>query len=361
MNKRPTSSRHKSSRSDFPAETPRHAPRRSNTPSTPKTGERPRYSAFAKGEKSSQSRPPKARVEVATPDFSEIEGAHYLFGRHAVLELLEQNPKRVQKLFVAESAGRDKRLDKIISLCEGNGIRWIQVPRQKIDNIVKYHAETFGEEDEAYHPASAQGVAVMVTAQPLLELSELITNAQSYSTQLIIALDEVTDARNIGAILRVADAVGACGVLLPKHRSGGLSPLASKTAVGADQYVPIAQVTNLGNALNELKEAGYWTVATLCENKGENKDKTKNEEAHAVQHYQAVQYDVPIVLVVGSEDKGVRPSLAKHCDFRVNIPMFGQVDSLNVSTATAVLAYEIIQQQRRNLEKNEAEKASLLS
>jgi 23S rRNA (guanosine2251-2'-O)-methyltransferase len=358
MNKRPSFSRPKPSRStpstekSFEKTKQSYGTKRSNTASVSQGGERPRYSSFANSTTASKSRPAKERIEPATPDFSDIEGAHYLFGRHAVLELLEQNPKRVQKLFVAERAGRDKRLDKIISLCEGNGIRWIQVPRQKIDNIVKYHAETFGEEDETYNPASAQGVAVMVTAQPLLELSELITNAQTYSTQLVIALDEVTDARNIGAILRVADAVGACGVLLPKHRSGGLSPLASKTAVGADQYVPIAQVTNLGNALNELKEAGYWTVATLCET---------GEDAHAVQHYQTVKYDVPIVLVVGSEDKGVRPSLAKHCDFRVNIPMFGQVDSLNVSTATAVLAYEIIQQQRRNLDRNVEGKVSLLS
>jgi 23S rRNA (guanosine2251-2'-O)-methyltransferase len=316
--------------------------------------ERPRYSDFSATDKARPSKRPEKEsretLEKSLPDFSDIEGAHYLYGRHAVLELLQENPKRVQKLYVAEHAGIDKRLETIITLCQENGIRWNKVPRQKIDNIVRYHAETFGDDDEAFNPSSAQGVAAMVTAQPLLELDELIKQAKSSSTQLMIALDEVTDGRNIGAILRVADAVGACGVILPKHRTGGLSPLASKTAVGADQHIPIAQVTNLSQALDTLKGAGYWTVGTLCE---------AVEGSSDVQAYDAVKYDVPIVLIVGSEDKGVRTNIAKRCDFRVTIPMFGKVDSLNVSTATAVLAYEIVQQQRRFLAKLLAEKEAL--
>jgi 23S rRNA (guanosine2251-2'-O)-methyltransferase len=316
--------------------------------------ERPHYSDFSVTDKARPSKRPEKEsretLEKSLPDFSDIEGAHYLYGRHAVLELLQENPKRVQKLYVAEHAGIDKRLETIITLCQENGIRWNKVPRQKIDNIVRYHAETFGDDDEAFNPSSAQGVAAMVTAQPLLELDELIAQAKHYSTQLMIALDEVTDGRNIGAILRVADAVGACGVILPKHRTGGLSPLASKTAVGADQHIPIAQVTNLSQALDTLKGAGYWTVGTLCESA---------EGATDIQDYKTVKYDVPIVLVVGSEDKGVRANIAKRCDFRVTIPMFGKVDSLNVSTATAVLAYEIVQQQRRFLAKVLAEKEAL--
>jgi 23S rRNA (guanosine2251-2'-O)-methyltransferase len=318
------------------------------------SAERPRFGDFSATDKARPSKRPekesRENLEKSLPNFSDIEGAHYLYGRHAVLELLQENPKRVQKLYVAEHAGIDKRLEAIISLCEENGIRWNKVPRQKIDNIVRYHAETFGDDDDAFNPSSAQGVAVMVTAQPLLELDDLIEKAKSYTTQVMIALDEVTDGRNIGAILRVADAVGACGVILPKHRTGGLSPLASKTAVGADQHIPIAQVTNLSQALDTLKGAGYWTVGTLCESAEGSTD---------IQDYKAVKYDVPIVLVVGSEDKGVRQNIAKRCDFRVTIPMFGKVDSLNVSTATAVLAYEIVQQQRSFLSKANAEKEAL--
>ncbi|XVJ52265.1 MAG: 23S rRNA (guanosine(2251)-2'-O)-methyltransferase RlmB [Vampirovibrio sp.] len=354
MNKRPSSRSNSNSNAKPPAKT--HPS--SSTSSSPRpAADRPRYEAFSAqgGASRPRKRPALAEQEMSPPDFSDLEGAHYVYGRHAILELLEANPKRVQKLYVAEHAGIDKRLESIISLCEANRIRWNKVPRQKIDNIVRYHAETFSDDEEAFNPSSAQGVAVMVTAQPLLDLDELIEKAKTQTTQLIIALDEVTDGRNIGAILRVADAVGACGVILPKHRTGGLSPLASKTAVGADQHLPIAQVTNLSHALDTLKEAGYWTVGTLCPNTKSPKKETFND----VQHYKEINYNTPIVLVVGSEDKGLRPTVAKHCDFRVHIPMFGQVDSLNVSTATAVLAYEIVQQQRDAFQNARVEKEAL--
>gem|GEM_PF-536283 len=285
---------------------------------------------------------PPERGPMKMGDFEGIDGAHYVFGRHAVLELLEKSPERVQKLFVSEQAGKDSRLKQIIGHSEANKIRWQLVPRAKIDQIVFQYVESFADGDDDFKPGMAQGVAAMVTAQPLLELETLIENAKAVEHKLIIALDEVTDGRNIGAIMRVAEAAGSCGIILPKHRSGGLSPMASKTAVGADQTLPVAQVTNLAQSLETLKAAGYWLVGSVCET-----DMPKGVKT-LVQDYQDVKYkNTPIVLLVGNEEKGLRHATTKHCDFLVNIPIYGQIQSLNVSTATAILAYEISRQQRQ--------------
>jgi 23S rRNA (guanosine2251-2'-O)-methyltransferase len=301
----------------------------------PRSGERPPR----QGHEDRPSRPvsPSMAEETTTREqFEHIEGAHYLFGRHAVLEVLETQANRVQKLFVAENAPMDRRLERIVTLAEQAGIRWQHVPRLKIDGIVRQHAELYPEDEANLHPSVAQGVAVLVNARPLLELDALIASLKATPLPFLIALDEVMDARNIGAILRVADAAGAHGVILPKHRSGTLSPLASKTAVGADQHLAIAQVTNLGQALETLQEAGYWVVGSLCE--------TDKEDPFAVQPYRKVKYNSPTVLVLGSEEKGLRPNIARRCDFKVTIPQYGQVQSLNVSTAAAVLAFEIAHQ-----------------
>jgi 23S rRNA (guanosine2251-2'-O)-methyltransferase len=301
----------------------------------------PRHSS----DRSSHVEPnPRAGITEETTQreqFEHIEEAHYLFGRHAVLEMLEDNASSVQKLFITENAPIDKRLETIIRLAEAAGIRWNHVPKAKIDGIVRQHAEMYPD-DGVLSPSVAQGVAALVSAKPLLELGELIETLKPKTLPFLIALDEVMDARNIGAILRVADAAGASGVILPKHRSGTLSPLASKTAVGADQHLLIAQVTNLGNALETLQEAGYWVVGSLCE--------VDAEDPYAVRPYRKVKYDSPTVLVVGNEEKGLRPNIAKRCDFKVIIPQYGHVQSLNVSTATAVLAFEIAHQQQAVIE-----------
>lgn len=150
---------------------------------------------------------------------------------------------------------------------------------------------------------------------------------------LVIALDEITDQHNIGAIIRVAETMGALGVLFPKHRGGIISPVASKVSSGADKYVPLVQVGNMNTALNTLKQAGFWILGSEC-----------NPEA--TPFYQYDFRNLPTVLVMGSEGKGLRPSIASSCDMLGYIPMYGQIQSLNVATATAIMAYEIVTQQK---------------
>jgi 23S rRNA (guanosine2251-2'-O)-methyltransferase len=316
---------------------PHHSEFKKNKPAR---GGKPQPERFKRDRARRDDTPERGPMQMG--DFDNIDGAHYVFGRHAVLELLEKAPERVQKVYVSDQAGKDARLKQIIDHSETHKIRWQAVPRQKIDQIVFQFVDSFADGDDTFKPGMAQGVAAMVTAQPLLELETLIENAKATEHKLIIALDEVTDGRNIGAIMRVAEAAGASGLVLPKHRSGGLSPMASKTAVGADQTLPIAQVTNLAQSLETLKEAGYWLVGSVCETDVPKGVKTM------VQDYQDVNYkNTPIVLLVGSEEKGLRQATIKHCDFLVNIPIYGQIQSLNVSTATAILAYEIAKQHRK--------------
>jgi 23S rRNA (guanosine2251-2'-O)-methyltransferase len=156
---------------------------------------------------------------------------------------------------------------------------------------------------------------------------------------LLLLLDGVTDTHNLGAILRVADAAGAWGVLIGKHRSATLGPQVAKTSCGADACVPVAQVGNLRQALETLKAEGFWSVATVCE------PPTRGKTTPAIAHYRTLDYKMPTVLLLGSEGKGLSPQLQKASDFLVTIPLFGTLNSLNVSTAAAVVAMAITEAQ----------------
>jgi len=139
----------------------------------------------------------------------------------------------------------------------------------------------------------------------------------------------VEDPRNLGAIARTAEAVGAHGLILPQRRAAGITAAAAKTAAGALAYLPVAQVVNVARALGALKDAGCWLVGL---------------DPSAQAPYTEIDYRGPLAIVVGHEGSGVRPLTLKSCDFRVRIPMLGHIESLNVSVATAVVLYEALRQ-----------------
>jgi 23S rRNA (guanosine2251-2'-O)-methyltransferase len=144
-----------------------------------------------------------------------------------------------------------------------------------------------------------------------------------------VVLDSVQDPHNLGAIIRSASVFGADAVIIPRDRAVGVTPVVVKASAGATEHMPIARVTNLARALEQLKQAGVWTVAAVADDAQEpwNLDLTG-----------------PIALVMGAEGKGLRPLVAKTCDFRAKIPMAGQVASLNVSVASGALLYEAVRQ-----------------
>jgi len=244
----------------------------------------------------------------------------YIYGKNSVLALLKHDPKRVSKLFWAEGQKPDRRTNDIYDLAKDNRINIQTVPVAKLRQLV--------DDPEA----NIQGVVAVVAAKAFLSLWELIDKAKAKPRNeneypLLVMLDKVTDPRNLGAILRVIDAVGADGLIISKQNSSGFGSAVAKTASGAETTVDVALTGNLNQAIGELKKGGFWIIGAA-------------NEARA-QVYTRQAYDMPVVLVMGSEGEGLSQLVAKNCDLLVKIPMRGTVDSLNVATAAAVLLFEM--------------------
>lgn len=172
-----------------------------------------------------------------------------------------------------------------------------------------------------------QGIVAEVEDFKYQSMQDIFDNIREDEQGLIVILDHLEDPHNLGAIIRTVDAVGAHGVIIPKNRSVGLTPTVLKSSTGALEYVPVHQVTNLVNTIDYLKKQGYWVVGT---------------DAHGSSDYRAIDYDMPVVLIIGSEGKGMSNIVSKACDFKVNLPMRGHVNSLNASVSAAILMYEIM-------------------
>lgn len=247
-----------------------------------------------------------------------------VYGKN-VFETLKDSPQDIVELYVMNGQN-DAKTKKILSSLPAS-IRLRTLSRKELDRLSEHGVH--------------QGIAAKVKDLPVLSLDALIEQtakkqeerqasqnakgAQAYP--LLVALDEIQDPHNVGAILRSADAAGADGVILCRHKGAGLTPAAVKTSAGAAYSVPIASVSSLSSALEKLKEAGYWVA-------GSDFDETSLD-------YRKGLYDRPLVLVIGNEGKGMSRSVKSKCDFKVHIPMRGAVQSLNASVAAGILLYEI--------------------
>ncbi len=255
-----------------------------------------------------------------------MASARLVYGKNSVKAVLERNPEHVYKIFMAEGLKPDKRLQAIQEAARSHRIPVQSVPRQKLDQMIR------GNEPKGEEPVTHQGVVASVAPKPLFSLPDLMAHCKEKMAAgqhpRLLMLDGVTDPRNFGAILRVVDAAGIDGVIIPKHHSAGFGPAVSKTASGAEETVNIAVVSNLNNAIAQLKEAGFWIAGAAADSK-------------AVDYY-LQDYKMPMVLIMGSEDKGLADLVRKNCDFLVRIPMHGTVDSLNVAAAAAVLLFEMV-------------------
>jgi len=145
--------------------------------------------------------------------------------------------------------------------------------------------------------------------------------------RLLLALDSVQDPRNLGAIIRSAEALGAGGVLIPRDRQSPVTPVSERAAAGATAYLPVTRIGNLARTLERLKKDGYWVVGADARNGAPPEE---------------LDLPRPLVLVLGSEEKGLRPVILKQCDQLVRIPLVGKVDSLNVAVAAGILIYELL-------------------
>lgn len=236
-----------------------------------------------------------------------------IIGRKPVLEALNSDEEITQVYILYGQEGGI--INAIRIAAKKRGIKVNQVPSDKFRQLVK--------------DKNAQGVVAIKSSQKFYDLSEIISAAKSHTYPLILILDSIQDTHNVGAILRTAECSGVDGVIITKHNSAPINETVVKTSAGASELVKICQVNNLANAIDELKKEGFWIVGSYLGNS---------------KPYTEIDYKIPIALIVGNEEKGIRKLTADKCDFLVHIPMKGKIQSLNVSVATGILLFEILRQ-----------------
>jgi 23S rRNA (guanosine2251-2'-O)-methyltransferase len=236
-----------------------------------------------------------------------------IIGRKPVLEALNSNEEIEQVYLLFGQHGNI--INAIRVAAKKKGIKCNQIPLERF---------------RTYTPSQiAQGVIALKQDFKFSTLDEILNEAKKSPLALILVLDEIQDPHNVGAILRSAECSGVNGVILTKHQSATITSTVTKTSAGATEHLKICQVNNLSQTIDELKEKGLWIVGSSLEN---------------AKNYSEVDYKIPIALIVGNEEKGIRKLTASKCDFLVKIPMSGKIQSLNVSVATGILLFEILSQ-----------------
>lgn len=248
-------------------------------------------------------------------------GERLVYGANPVRELIARKPASVRAVWVdPQRAGRSTSdpVASIVGACRAAGIRLEDRDRATLDRV-------------AGEGAVHQGVVAWLGPFVYAALDELVQPA--IDPPLIVALDGVEDPRNLGAILRSAYLLGARGVIIPDHRAAAVTSVTAKASAGASELLPVAQVGNLVRALDELKDHGLWRVAVHA--------------ADGAQRIDQIDPTLGLVVVLGAEGTGVRPLVAKNCDFHAVIPMARDaVGSFNVSVAAAIALYELARGRR---------------
>ena len=240
-----------------------------------------------------------------------------IFGVNPVLEKLRSSPDKVFELMIVK--GREgPRLGSVVEEARRRGLPVYYVDAHKLDFLT----------GSGVH----QGVAASVAHISYLPLDALLQTLVSATQERVLVLDELTDPRNFGALLRSAEGAGVHHVVIPKDRSVGVTPVVVKTSAGASNYLKFYRVSNLNRAVQALKESGCWIVGL---------------DAGAPECIYDRLYPEKMAIILGSEGKGLRPLIRRECDFLVSIPMLGQVASLNVAVAGGIFLYELVRQRSR--------------
>ena len=238
-----------------------------------------------------------------------------IIGRKPVLEALNSNEEIEQVYLLFGQQGGI--INAIRVAAKKRGIKCNQIPLERF---------------KSYSPdKNAQGVIALKQDFKFSSLEKIVTESKKTSSPLILILDEVQDPHNVGAILRSAECSGVQGVILTKHNSATITSTVVKTSAGATEHLRICQVNNLSQTIDELKEKGFWIVGSSLEN---------------AKNYTEIDYKIPLALILGNEEKGIRKLTSSKCDFLVKIPMRGKIQSLNVSVATGILLFEMLRQRK---------------
>ncbi|MCK5232488.1 MAG: 23S rRNA (guanosine(2251)-2'-O)-methyltransferase RlmB [Desulfobulbaceae bacterium] len=265
----------------------------------------PAKSALKAGQKTLK----KPRIQGCHEEFS----TDIIWGIHPILELLRSRPGHISEITIQESRSK-ARLHEIMELAKKYNIK-VRFSRQlKIP----------GSAAKVNH----QGVLARVAPCPAVSLEKLLEIVgKSAGPPILLALDNIMDPHNLGAIIRSAAAVGVSGIILPKDRSAPLTATAAKISAGALSLVTICRVTNLTSAVKSLQKEGFWIFGA---------------DGSADRSIYETDFSEPACLVIGSEGKGIRPLVKKQCDFLISIPMQGALDSLNASVAAGIILFEIV-------------------
>ena len=239
-------------------------------------------------------------------NFDSKNSVNFVYGRLPCLNCLATS--KVKRVYLQENFSDKKLLDEIKS----KGLKPVVKSLQELNRMS--------------NNGNHQGIIVEAMPHEYSSLEEIIQSAKRKTQPLVLLLDEIEDPQNFGAILRSADAFGVDGVIIKNNNQVPLNWTVAKVSTGAIEYVKVAQVSNLSNAIKVLKENGYWIYAA---------------DGSAKDSYQKVDYSGSVALIVGSEGRGISPLVMKNSDFIIKIPMSGHVNSLNVSVSTGILLSRI--------------------
>jgi len=241
-----------------------------------------------------------------------------IIGINPILEALKTG-RPIQRILISDQRKQDRGVQAILRFAREGGMEVRIVGREALNREVP--------------GATHQGVIALVTAKEYVDLDEILRIPSAKGqVPLYLVLDGVEDPRNLGAILRTADASGVHGVVIPERRATGLTETVAKASAGAVEHIPVVKVVNIVQALDEMKKAGVWVVGA---------------EADGEQVYWDVDLAQPTALVLGGEDRGIRRLVRERCDFLVSLPLYGRISSLNVSVAAGILLYEAIRQRSK--------------
>lgn len=234
-----------------------------------------------------------------------------IYGRNPVLEALNVK-QSITKIYILGSMSRS-HIDQILGLSQESGIPVRFVSKSKLNELAGH--------------VNHQGIIALVSGGDYSTIDDILAVAMERGEKPLIAmLDEIEDPHNLGAIIRSAEAFGFHGIIIPKDRSVGLTPTVAKTSAGALSYMKVVRVTNLAQTIDILKDEGFWVVGA------------SGISDRAIQDFDCT---TSLVIVIGSEGKGIRRLISEKCDFMVHIPMVGRINSLNASVAAAILFWEV--------------------
>lgn len=236
-----------------------------------------------------------------------------IFGRKPVLEALKSKAD-IDQIFI-QFGLQGSIVDQIKHLAKKNDVKLSQISPQKFNQLT---------DDK-----NTQGVIAVKNEFNYSQIDEILIEAEKSELPFLLLLDSIQDPHNLGAIIRTAECAGVNGIIITTKNSATINNTVEKTSAGATNYIKIAQVNNLVNAIEIVKQSGYWIVGSKLGNS---------------QNYTSIDYKQPIAIIVGNEEKGIRHLVAEKCDFLAEIPMKGNIQSLNVSVAAGVLLFEVLKQ-----------------